>query len=34
MKKIRVGEVIGKRSLVTIASERVGIPDPKYLVHL
>ena len=34
MTKIQVGEVIPKRSLTTIASERVNIPDPTHLVHL
>ena len=34
MKKNQVGEVIGKHSLVTIASDRVEISDRRYLVLL
>ncbi len=34
MEKIQVGKVIGKRTLVTAASEHVQIPDAKNLIHL
>ena len=34
MKRIQVGDMLGKRELVAIGSERVPIPHPTDLVHL
>ena len=34
MKKIQVGKIIGKNTLVTAESKPVPIPDAKNLIHL